>query len=493
MAQNISLWSTVAASNTSVDGVAIGEGVPYANMNDMGRAIIGCVRAELMASGVSTITAATIATVSGIGMFQYMSGNTTIDGFDTAVTGMMRDVRVLGTPMLRNSAALALPDSIDRRLIPGDIIRARSLGAGSWVVKIDPQQAQEASATITAASVMDITVAKPFAQVSGATTIDTFTTAVTGMYRELQLLSTPLLKNSSALALQGSTNYQGAAGDMLRARSLGAGNWVVTADPKIGAAPVIRSHISGLALSNNGSDAANDIDISAGSCLDGTNADTLLLASALTKRLDATWAVGTNQGGLDTGAEAISTHYYLWVIKRVDTGVVDVLFSASATAPTMPANYTLKRLIGAIYNDASSAITAFHQRNNGRLRTFMYDTPIVDVDAANPGTSAVTRTLTVPALGVEARVNLGAYNAAATFVAVYLSALDQVDLAPQPIGTASISSPGATLINTGASANWAFAQAAVYANTSSQIRSRCSASLAASRIGIVTLGWNYEF
>jgi len=71
----------------------------------------------------------------------------------------------------------------------------------------------------------------------------------------------------------------------------------------------------------------------------------MTLASGLTKRLDANWAVGTNQGGLDTGSIA-NTTYYVWLIQRSDTGVVDALFSLSSTSPTMPSNYDRKRLVG---------------------------------------------------------------------------------------------------------------------------------------------------
>lgn len=56
--------------------------------------------------------------------------------------------------------------------------------------------------------------------------------------------------------------------------------------------------------------------------------------------------------GLDTGAEAGSTWYYVWVIW--DGATVGGLLSVSATAPTMPGVYTDKVLIGAIRNDGSS-------------------------------------------------------------------------------------------------------------------------------------------
>jgi hypothetical protein len=117
--------------------------------------------------------------------------------------------------------------------------------------------------------------------------------------------------------------------------------------------------ISGLTLSNNGTDATNDIDIAAGWTAADTDGHPLILTAAITKRLDAAWAVGTNQGGLDTGSIADTT-YHVWLIRRPDTGVVDVLFSASASSPTMPTDYTQKRRIGSIIR-ASAAIVAFAQ------------------------------------------------------------------------------------------------------------------------------------
>jgi hypothetical protein len=128
-----------------------------------------------------------------------------------------------------------------------------------------------------------------------------------------------------------------------------------------GSADLPEAYIAGLTLSNNGTDANNDIDISAGRARDATNAEDLVLAAGLTKQLDAAWAVGTNQGGLDTGAKAADTMYAVWLIKRSDTGVVDVLLSASYTAPTMPTSYDYKRLIGSICTNASSNIRAFTQ------------------------------------------------------------------------------------------------------------------------------------
>lgn len=64
--------------------------------------------------------------------------------------------------------------------------------------------------------------------------------------------------------------------------------------------------------------------------------------------------------GLDTGAEAPSTWYYLWVIAKAD-GTVSALLSASATSPTLPAGYVYKRLVSMVYNSSGSNFTDFVQ------------------------------------------------------------------------------------------------------------------------------------
>jgi len=157
-----------------------------------------------------------------------------------------------------------------------------------------------------------------------------------------------------------------------------------------------RMFISGLTYANNASDATNDIDIAVGSCRDSTNVRNLVLASAITKRLDAAWAVGTNQGGLDTGAIG-NSDYYIWLIMRSDTGVVDALFSLSPTAPTMPSNYDYKRLIG-WFKRVGGTIVAFetYELPGGGL-DFRWDAPTADVSLASTlGNARRTDAVKVP-------------------------------------------------------------------------------------------------
>lgn len=145
-------------------------------------------------------------------------------------------------------------------------------------------------------------------------------------------------------------------------------------------------HLDGLTLSADSGDTSNDVNAEAGSARDGDDTENMVLASEITKQIDAAWTVGDDQGGLDTGTVANGNRYYIWLIKRTDTDVVDVLFSLSATSPTMPSNYTKKRLLG--YLDRESAA-------NTNLTKINTSSQIVQVISTQDGAVA-TGTTTMP-------------------------------------------------------------------------------------------------
>jgi len=247
-------------------------------------------------------------------------------------------------------------------------------------------------------------------------------------------------------------------------------DWISSAPVATGGLPA--GYIYGLGLSNNATDATNDIDIAVGKARDITDTEDMILASALTKRLDAAWAVGTNQGGLDTGSIA-NTTYHVWLIKRSDTDVVDALFSTSATSPTMPTNYDYKRRIGSIIR-LSAAIKAFHQDGDN----FVWDTPIRDIDNATLTTSSQTETLTVPnGIVVNAMIVASGYKTG-DGINIYVRALDQVDLTPAFYTNMNIRS-------TASSEN--ITALTVKTNTSSQIGARADNTV--TRFIIITKGW----
>lgn len=212
------------------------------------------------------------------------------------------------------------------------------------------------------------------------------------------------------------------SGEVYVANGGGSGAWTAP-DPVVFG----NKHIAGLTYSNAAGDPTNDITILSGTARDANNTEDMILSTSITKMLNDVWAVGDNQGGLDTGAIA-NVIYYIWLIKRVDTDVVDVLFSASGTSPTMPANYTKKRRIGAFIRTAGAIETfvtseiegggILHWLNPKSSQTISY------------GTSSSTRTLSRVPIGYSVGV-YGKFSGVST----------DVDYAPVGITANSSSAP----------------------------------------------------
>jgi len=178
-------------------------------------------------------------------------------------------------------------------------------------------------------------------------------------------------------------------------------------------------------LSNNTSDPNNDIDIAPGKLYANDDTSQIELTATLTKRLDASWAVGSGNGGLDTGSKANSTWYYLYVIKN-GSGTVDAIFSTSNTAPALPSGYTLYRRIGSVRTDGSGNIRGFVQIEKSiRLKS-----PPLDLNVTNQGTTSIQRTLTIPVLPVVVSFTMGLINANNALAIIYVRATGQDDLAP---------------------------------------------------------------
>ncbi len=114
----------------------------------------------------------------------------------------------------------------------------------------------------------------------------------------------------------------------------------------------------GLQISHD-TDTAHDLNITAGSVKSDDFADNMVLGTEITKQADATWAQGDDAGGYESGGSIpASGIFYIWLIKKATTGDVDVLFSDSATSPTMPSGWGVKRYIGAALTDSSNNIVS---------------------------------------------------------------------------------------------------------------------------------------
>lgn len=167
----------------------------------------------------------------------------------------------------------------------------------------------------------------------------------------------------------------------------------------------------GCQLSNNSTDANNDIDITAGVWLDSTGAVTMS-GGAMTKRLDAAWASGTNQGGIFSGSKQNNTAYHVFMIADA-SGAVDYGFSTSITASDKPVLYPYYRRLGTIFTDGSGNIRGFRQIGD----YFLFKAAVENTTSLS--TSATNIAITVPPdVEVLADVSMGSSMTSGTSLAI---------------------------------------------------------------------------
>jgi hypothetical protein len=242
------------------------------------------------------------------------------------------------------------------------------------------------------------------------------------------------------------------------------------------AALILPNHLSGLTLANDATTPVTVLDVGPGAAASDDNSAMMVLSAAgFKKNCNAAWAAGSGNGALDTGtALAANTWYHVFLIERPDTLVVGVLISTSATAPTLPTNYTRKRRIGSIKTDASAHILAFTQLGDD----FLWTVPVTDANNISASTTVSLLTLSLPA-GIKTVGYFTADFAPAAGNAVVFQSPDQ------PLGGYFVPAGNASLYGPGGIAGCGDFK--IRTNTSSQISYVASASVTG--LYIVTKGW----
>ncbi len=167
-----------------------------------------------------------------------------------------------------------------------------------------------------------------------------------------------------------------------------------------------KSMISGLVVQYNTS---NRVVIKPGVCRDARNTDLMEVTTDITVDLSVNGA-----NGLDTGTEAASTWYYLYLIKNPSSGAVAGLFStvneSNTGAITMPSGYTLKRQLPiAVRNDASANIIPFIVGEGWPHRPMiLYDVALTNWDGSN-WVAGTTNTLSAGTSASYASVSAASY------------------------------------------------------------------------------------
>ena len=247
-----------------------------------------------------------------------------------------------------------------------------------------------------------------------------------------------------------------------------------------------RSYLAGLALSN-GTDATNDIDIAVGEARSTADDANLVVASAIGKQIDASWAAGgtpgTPTGGLSSTLTLTNDTWY-HVILGLVSGTAEIGFDTSITGATLASDhsFTNTRRIGSVRRGTATNL-AFIQSGD----KFLLDVSIGDHQSTDPGTAATIVTLTVPlGLVVDAIMSLDFKDDTAATGAdsmLLVTSPDQTDTAPSvTVFTLAMRHSDNTEETNSITGEF-------MTNTSSQIRYRLSASNADIVIRITLHGW----
>ncbi len=145
-----------------------------------------------------------------------------------------------------------------------------------------------------------------------------------------------------------------------------------------------KSYLRGLNV-NRGN--AAQAQIFAGECRSDDDSFDMVNTTTLNTTITSSGA-----GGLDTGSEAASTWYYVWLIFNPSTKTYAAMLSISSTSPTMPSGYTKKRRVGVVRNDASSNFLSFICKGTKNTKKYLYLEDMSSVTSVLSGGTATTNT-----------------------------------------------------------------------------------------------------
>lgn len=247
--------------------------------------------------------------------------------------------------------------------------------------------------------------------------------------------------------------------------------------------PLPRGWIDGFKITTDGTE---DIVITAGQCRDSSNAVNIVLPSSITKLGDATWAVGSGNGGLNatdfaSGSSDLeaSTWYHFHVIMS-GSGVVDAGIDKSVTAANLLADsgYGYYRRIGSGLTDGSNNFLTYAQIQE----TFIWSAPVEDYAAADPASTELTTTLSVPTgVNVWAHISLRTSSSSGNSSSYFR-------LSPNASNQAAGSGRYSLVAGRpGGNDTDSASNISVLTNTSAQIKHRHDATV--DSLNIATLGW----
>ena len=130
-------------------------------------------------------------------------------------------------------------------------------------------------------------------------------------------------------------------------------------------------YVYGLGLANNATTPTTALDVAVGSILDSTKTFQMNLNDALVVN-----AANVGVNGLDTGALAASTVYYVYLIGGTSSGNVPAGLISALDTPYLPFGYDIYAKIGYVVTGAGSTfLKGYWTDDLSSWRTFMFDAP----------------------------------------------------------------------------------------------------------------------
>jgi hypothetical protein len=351
--------STTAASNSPA-----GSEAPIST-DDFHRAIQAILR-HTNAKGADIASATTTDIGAATGEFVDVTGTTTITGLGTIAAGIERTVRFTGALTLtHNGTSLLLPGAANITTAANDRALFRSLGSGNWLC----------IAYVRA----DGSPVNAF--------VDT----------------NPLVVGSSDATKKARLEVDGLTTATTRVLTVQNKNLTIAGVADIG------GHIAGLSVTPNVTDAEHDVDITAFVAVYSDSTGTFTLPSAFTKRMDATFAKGTGNGGMGNALVIpTSGQVFIFGITENTTGDADIYGDTSAIAANPPSGWTVRTGILSMFKTNSSAnfIPVTVNSWGPNLVEHQIVTPVVDMTTSTQAANTPTLRSLATSVPVGLRLNV---------------------------------------------------------------------------------------
>lgn len=144
----------------------------------------------------------------------------------------------------------------------------------------------------------------------------------------------------------------GGSGGLLRTDGDGSGLSGVSPDAQYPPGFVYNARVT-----LNASEPTTDVDIPKYSLRNDAGDANIDVASAMTKQVDATFAEGTNAGGMASGESVPTSDFiYLFSVTKNADGTVDNMFDTSPTGANVNAGWTVEKLLARFSTDSSANI-----------------------------------------------------------------------------------------------------------------------------------------